>query len=133
MFKSITQDTICFDYLFRIISNVWSNEECPSQWDIGRLVILPKKGDLSKPGNYRGIMLLEIAYKIVAIVINKRLQPLIERLDHENQCGFRRGRGCPDAVFIVQELDPTFSFLIIRNKSESEDSYGRLSDYCFHC
>ena len=102
MFKSIAQDNICFDYLFRIVSNIWSNEECPPQWDIGRLVILPKKGDLSKPGNYRGIMLLEIAYKIVAIIINKRLQPLIERLDHENQCGFRKGRGCTDAVFTVK-------------------------------
>ena len=57
---------------------------------------------MSKPGNYRGIILLEIAYKIVAIIINKRLQPLIERLDHENQCGFRKGRGCTDAVFTVK-------------------------------
>ena len=102
MLKSIALDVVCFDYLYRIITDIWSSEKCPSQWDIGRLVILPKKGDLSKPGNYRGIMLLEIAYKIVAIVINKRLQPLIERLDHENQCGFRKGRGCTDAVFTVK-------------------------------
>ena len=102
MFKAITQDNQCFNALYRIISDVWINEPCPSQWDIGRLVILPKKGDLSKPGNYRGIMLLEIAYKIIAIIIHKRLQPLIDRLDHENQCGFRKGRGCTDAVFTVK-------------------------------
>ena len=46
-------------------------------------------------------MLLEIAYKITAIIHN-RLQPLIENLDHENQCGFRQGRGCTDAVFTVK-------------------------------
>ena len=29
--------------------------------------MLPKSGDLSNPGNFRGIVLLEIAYKIIAI------------------------------------------------------------------
>jgi hypothetical protein len=30
------------------------------------LKILEKKGDLSLPKNYRGIMVLEVAYKVVA-------------------------------------------------------------------
>ena len=47
-------------------------------------------------------MLLEVAYKITAIIIHKRLQPLIENLNHENQCGFCQGRGCTDAVFTVK-------------------------------
>ena len=65
--------------------------------------ILPKKGDLSKPGNYRGIMLLEIVYKTVAKIIHSRLQPIVvESLDHETQCGFRPDRGCADAVFSVK-------------------------------
>ena len=51
-----------------------------------------KKGDLSKPGNYRGIMLLETAYKVLAIIIHNRLQPLVENIDHESQFGFRQGR-----------------------------------------
>ena len=59
------------------------------------------QGDLSQPGNYRGIMLLEVAYKVLAILIHDRLQPLVESLDHEAQCGFRPGRGCQDAIFAV--------------------------------
>ena len=69
---------------------------------MGLLRILPKKGDLSLPGNYRGIMLLETAYKIVSILLLNRLRPIAESLDHEQQCGFRPGRGCNDAVFTVK-------------------------------
>ena len=47
-------------------------------------------------------MLLEVAYKIIAILLLARLQPIEESLDHESQCGFRPGRGCTDAVFTVK-------------------------------
>ena len=102
MFKSLAQDAQCFEYLRNIIVDIWVNESYPAQWDTGRLVILPKKGDLSRPGNYRGIMLLETAYKILAIIMHNRLQPLVGQLDHEAQCGFRQGRGCTDAVFSIK-------------------------------
>ena len=37
-----------------------------------------------------------------AILIHNRLQPLIESLDHETQCGFRKDRSCVDAVFSIK-------------------------------
>ena len=49
-------------------------ELTPEEWETGLLKILAKKGDLTLPGNYGGIMLLETSYKIVATVLNKRLQ-----------------------------------------------------------
>jgi len=49
------------------------------------------------------IILLETAYKVLAIIINNRLQqPLIEQLDHEAQCDFRQGRGCTDTIFTIK-------------------------------
>ena len=82
----------------------WSTGIAPTEWENGLLRILPKKGDLSLPGNYCGIMLLEAAYKIVCIILHGRLLPIqdSENLDHEAQCGFRPGRGCADAVFTVK-------------------------------
>ena len=47
-------------------------------------------------------MLLETAYKVVAIIIQARLSPIVEQLDHEQQCGFRPNRGCVDAVFTIK-------------------------------
>ena len=87
-----------FLLLKTVVLQFWDSETVPEEWNIGHLIILPKKGDLSLPKNYRGIMLLEIAYKIIAIILHSRLLPIEESLDDEPQCGFRPGRGCMDAI-----------------------------------
>eukprot|EP00964_Phaeocystis_antarctica_P000337 scaffold178_cov27-Phaeocystis_antarctica.AAC.1 len=69
------------------------NNVAPEEWEHCLLSILAKKGSLSLAGNYRGIMMLEVGSKIAAIVLNVRLTPICESLDHETQCGFRPGRG----------------------------------------
>ena len=48
------------------------------------MFVLPKKGDLSLPKNYKGIMLLQIAYQIITIFVHARVLPNQERLDHES-------------------------------------------------
>ena len=65
-----------FVILKRIVLNFWSTEIVPDEWNIGRLIVLPKKGDLSLPKNYRGIMLLEITYKIIANIFTRACFPL---------------------------------------------------------
>ena len=99
VFLIVTKHSTC---LKSIVLQFWTNEIVPDEWNIGRLFILPKKGDLALPKTYRGLMLLEIAYKIVAIIFHSRLLPIEESLDHETQCGFRPGRGCMDAIFTIK-------------------------------
>ena len=51
--------------------------------------------------------MLEVAYKIVAQILLARLKVIKEskeHLDHENQCGFRNGRGCSDGSFTIKAL-----------------------------
>ena len=51
--------------------------------------------------------MLEVAYKIVAQILLARLEVIKEskeHLDHENQCGFRNGRGCSDGSFTIKAL-----------------------------
>ena len=83
-----------FDILKQMVMAFWDTEEVPPEWEVNLLKILPKKGDLHRPGNCRGIMLLEVASKIIARLLHMRLKPIKEALDHESQCGFRPGRGC---------------------------------------
>ncbi len=85
---------------------LWITETPPEEWEIRLLSILPKKGDLSNPGNYRGIMMLEVAYKVVANILLTRLKPMKEsvQLDHECQHGFRKMRGCVDYIFTLNQL-----------------------------
>ena len=84
-------DERTFHLLKSLVIDFWNSELPPRQWMTGLLKILSKKGDLSQPGNYRGIMLLEAAYKIVIILLLNRLRPIAENLDYEQQCVFRTG------------------------------------------
>ena len=102
MWKALTTNQETFALLENVIVEFWESELTPSEWEKGLLTILAKKGDLSLPDNYRGIMLLEAVYKIVSIILHGRLLPIEERLDHETQCGFRPGRGCSDGVFTLK-------------------------------
>ena len=103
VWKCLLNSSETFSLIKQFVLTFWINEKPPPEWEVGVLKILPKKGDLSDPGNHRGIMLLEVAYKIVAIIILARIKPIEEGLDHESQCGFRPGRGCTDAVFTLKQ------------------------------
>ena len=107
LWKALGDDETTFTALRQLILSIWDSEEMPTEWETGLLAILPKKGDRSLPGNYRGIMMLEVGYKILANLMLMRLQPVLEspaHVDHESQCGFRTGRGCSDASFTVKQI-----------------------------
>ena len=104
LFKALISTGAGFDVVSSMVHRFWETGEVEPEWETGLLAILAKKGDLSNPGNYRGIMMLEVAYKILANLLHARLEPIMESLDHETQCGFRRRRGCSDAIFTIQQL-----------------------------
>ena len=82
--KCLLKSEETYPLIKQFVISFWRDEIVPTDWETGVLKILPKKGDLSDPGNHRGIMLLEVAYKIVAIIILTRIQPIEEGLDHES-------------------------------------------------
>ena len=102
IWKTLLENSTTEKYLQTVIKQIWVTEIIPDEWNTGKLTILPKKGDLGFPKNYRGIMLLEVAYKIIVIIMHSRLLPIQEGLDHEPQCGFRPERGCTDAIYTVK-------------------------------
>ena len=51
-----------------------------------------------------GIALLSIPCKVFAKAILNRLKPRAESMLRENQCGFRKGRGCADQLFTLRIL-----------------------------
>ena len=79
---------------------------CWKTYRIPEGIIYPifKKGNRRECGNYRGINLLNSAYKIYAKLLTKRINIINEVLLIEEHCGFRRGHSCSDCVFILQQL-----------------------------
>ena len=90
--------------LLKLTEDVWRRGEVPSDWCDAVLIPLPKKGDLSHCDNWRGISLLDVLGKVVARVLQERLQKLAEDQLPESQCGFRKGRGCTDMIFTERQL-----------------------------
>jgi hypothetical protein len=60
----------------------------PEEWK--ELIIVPSYnvGDKTDCNNYRGILLLLTAYKILSNILLSRLIPRAEEIIEDNQCGF---------------------------------------------
>ena len=72
--------------------------EIPRKFSEGILVLIPK----SSPGEYRGIALLEIIYKLLSSIINRRLCDKVKLDDALH--GFRAKRGTGTAIMEVKLL-----------------------------
>ena len=79
-------------------------EKVPQEWANSVLVPVPKKGDLSCCENWQGISLLDVVGKVVAHILQDRLQQLVEEVLPESQCGFRKKHACFDMIFVVRQL-----------------------------
>ena len=90
--------------LLQLVQEVWAECAVPSDWRDAILVPIPKKGELSCCDNWRGISLLDVVGKMVARILQERLQKLAEDELPESQCGFRRSRSCADMIFTMRQL-----------------------------
>ena len=50
--KALADDRTTFDLIRNFVIEFWESEVLSRSWEVGLISILPKKGDLSLPGNY---------------------------------------------------------------------------------
>ena len=87
-----------------LLCKIWSLESMPSDWSLSVLCPVLKKGDATICANYRGISLLNIAYKILSSVLCERLKPYMTKLIGSYQCGFRPGKSTTDQIFTLRQI-----------------------------
>jgi len=86
-------------HLLNMINNIIKHNHMPKGWRNSITTMLYKKGDKTKPLNYRPITLLSCAYKVYSLIQTDRLNDWINNnVLNNNQFGFRSGRETSDAA-----------------------------------
>jgi len=102
-FQALADDEETLTLVHETILDFWRSElTCFEEWRVGRLKLLPKKGDPRDLSNWWGIMLLEAIAKVVGSIIASRLETLLSKVGVEYQNGFMRRRGCADGIFSLK-------------------------------
>jgi ribonucleases P/MRP protein subunit RPP40 len=84
------------DPLVLIFSSSFTNNEIPDDWKRANVTPLFKKGSKKDASNYRPISLTSQFGKILEKIIKTQISDFLEnnKLIHETQHGFRRGKSC---------------------------------------
>ena len=100
-----TAGTPSVKWIVEFCKACWRNKCVPEAWHTSRVAMLYKKGDPAECDNYRPISLLQIGYKLFAMILLERLHEAgAEGRIWSTQFGFRRGRGTTDALFLARRL-----------------------------
>ena len=91
-------------YLLGFCNAALVNGSIPEAWKTASIIPIPKKGDLSKPGNYRGISLAPVAAKVYNKLLLNRIYPFVDPLLRPNQNGFRKGRSTLPQILAIRRI-----------------------------
>ena len=94
-----TDPAIAAEILLPLMLKVWEDKQIPDDWNEATIVRIPKKGALNNCNNWHGTTLLSIPSKSLAKIIINRL-----RRFREDKAGFRKGKGCIDQIFALQNI-----------------------------
>ena len=80
----------------------------PKNYGNGAVPILKDRlGDVSSLDNYRAITISNIMFKVFESCLLEKFVDFLT--SHDLQFGFKKGLGCPNAIFAVQQVTSYFT------------------------
>ena len=83
-------------------SECWESESLEDNMNKANLAAIYKKGHTDRPDNYRPIALLNVTYKLWAIIIHVRLYETIDERICKTQFGFRKNKSTAQPLFVYR-------------------------------
>ena len=76
----------------------------PQEWGTAIIYPIYKQGDKLECHNYHGISLLSVTYKIFTNLLTSYIEPYVEEMLGDYQCGLRKGRSTTDRIFCLRMI-----------------------------
>ena len=92
------------DIILKFCNDALCDGLIPDQWKLSNIIPVPKKGDLTKTDNYRGISLTSIVSKTLNRMLLNRIKPSLEEVLRDNQNGFRPGRSTTSHILALRRI-----------------------------
>ncbi len=90
--------------IHRYVADFFKGDVDYPGWHQSQCVPVPKKGNLSDPNKWRGVMLMDVCSKIILSVMNGQAFRLLELHGTKFQFGGTPGLGCQDGLFTLKIL-----------------------------
>ena len=116
--------------LYSLFEEIWEKEEIPAEWKEGYLIKIPKKDELSRCDNFRGITLLSVPGKVLNRIILEGMKGEVDKTLREEQAGFRQDRSCTDqiaALRIIVEQSIEWNSHSHRQMQDKTTNLARIS------
>ncbi|KAI5741951.1 hypothetical protein M8J77_001464 [Diaphorina citri] len=90
--------------MFLFIKEVYESGNVPQDFQESDMVIIPKKTKSRKCEDFRTLSILSHTSKILTGIVKKRIERKIEQNLHDDQFGFRHGKGTREAILSLRLL-----------------------------
>ena len=96
LFQILKDDVV--NVLHSICQQIWKTQQWPQDWERSVFIPIPKKGNSKECSNYRTIVLISHASKVMLKILQTKLQQYMNCELPDVQAGFRKGRGTRDQI-----------------------------------
>ena len=86
------------EMLAGLFNKIWEEERIPKYLEVGILILLLRKGDISNCSDYKGITLLSVVLKVYERIMEKRVREILDKQLEESQSVFRKGMNCQEYI-----------------------------------
>ena len=96
LFQILKDDAV--KMLYSICHHAWKTQQWSQEWKRSVFIPIPKKGNVKGCSNYRTIVLISQASKVMLKILQVRLQQYVNQELSDVQAGFRNSRGTKDQI-----------------------------------
>ena len=90
LFQILKDDAV--KVLHSICQQIWETQQWPQDWKRSVFISIPKKGSAKEYSNYRTIVLISHASKVMLKILQARFRQYVKFEFPDAQAGFRKGR-----------------------------------------